>query len=115
MNVPIFAEIDLEPTFLGKLRGAVFKYPQLKMELRLVNGKTRGYRVSANMMQSGFFLSPLVKDTKGFTALMTGNPDYLHQNAVDSIMIMTRHGSGTLWKSTYALKLEAYLGKGTSE
>jgi len=109
MDLPIFAEIDLDPTFLGKLRGVVFKYPRLDMELKLRNGETRSYRVVSNMMRSGFLLSPLVRDTKGFTLLMAGNPDYVRRNAVQSIKIIPRSGNGTLWKSTYTLKLEAYI------
>jgi hypothetical protein len=108
MDVPIFAQIDLDPTFLGKLRGIMFKYPRLEMELTLRDGKTRSYRVVSNMMRSVFLLSPLVRDTEGFASLMAGDPNYLRRNAVQSIVITPRSGNGTLWKNTYTTRIEAY-------
>jgi hypothetical protein len=108
-NAPIFAQLDIEPTLLGKLRGIVYKYPDLAMDVRLRNGKTRSYRVVSGMMQSGFFLSPLVGNTKGFTSFMARDPGYFHRNAVDSIKIIPRSGNGTLWNDAYTLKLETWL------
>jgi hypothetical protein len=109
-NVPVFAEIDLRPTLLGKLVGAAFKYPQLRMTVRLEDGISRNYRVLSNMMQPGFILSPLVENTQDFTLLLTRDGDFFRRNEVRSIMIAPEYGGGTLWEGSYALRLKAYQG-----
>jgi hypothetical protein len=114
MDSPIFAEIDLQPTLAGKLLAVAYRYPRLMISIKLQNGRIAKYRVVANMMRSGFFLSPLVRSTKDFTLLMTGDPVFLRRNAVDSIMISPVSGNGTLWNRTYRLKLEVYQGKGAA-
>lgn len=104
----IFAEIDLRPTLLGRLVGLVYKEPELRMTLSLRNRRSVNYRVVASMMKSGFFLSPLVENTKDFTSFVTGNLYFFRQNAVESITITPVSGGGTLWEPTYTLELKTY-------
>jgi hypothetical protein len=105
---PIFAQLDIEPTFLGTLAGMVFTYPQLTMDVTLDNGKIRSYHVPSNMLRAGFLLTPLITDTNGFNRLMESDATYLRRNTVASIKLIPRSGNGTLWNSTYTLKLEAW-------
>jgi hypothetical protein len=109
-SVPIFAEIDLSPTVAGKFWGTIFKYPELKIIVTLENGASKEYRVVAEMMRSGFFLSPLVESTEDFKTLLTQDPGYLRRNAVQSIVVAPVSGAGTLWQGTYTLRLKAYDG-----
>lgn len=108
-NLPMYAEIDLKPTLLGKISSILFKPPQLKLTLKLKDGTVKDYRVLANMMQSGFFVSPLIKDSKDFVLLATGNQIYLANNIVESITITPEYGGTFFWKETYILKLKSYL------
>lgn len=110
-NAPIYAEIDLNPTLLGKFLGTVFKYPELKLTLKLKDGASKDYRVPSNMMKTGFFLSPLAQNTKDFVLLATGNQRYLKNNMVESIVLTPSYGGSILWRAAYTLKLKAYQGE----
>lgn len=113
-SAPIFAELDLKPTLLGKLLGIVFKPPQLKMTLKLTDGTNKDYRVISGMMQSGFFISPLVESNKDFVFLATGNQHYLKNKIVESILITPSYGGSIFWSSTYTLELKAYRSESVS-
>jgi hypothetical protein len=107
-NDPIFAEVVLEPTILGKLLGVVFKPPELKIKMKLKDGTSKDYRVLSNMMQSSFLISPLVQNTKDFVFLATGNLNYLKGNSVENISITPTYGGSIFWSKTYTLRLKAY-------
>ena len=109
-RIPIFAEIDLKMTLLGKLLSIVFKPSQLNLTLNLKDGKSVNYRVLSNMMQCGFFISPLVQNTKEFVFLATGNQDYLSNSVVESLIIKPTFGSNLIWEKTYSIKLKGYKG-----
>jgi hypothetical protein len=108
---PLFAEVDLKPTLLGKLLIALFKPPQLNIRLNLRNGETRSYRVISNMMATGFVLSPLVSNTKEFEYLAAGNRSFLDERKVDGISIAPSYGGSVLWSDVYTLTLKTYHGQ----
>ncbi len=110
-SAPIYAEIDLAPTLLGKFLGIVFKYPELKITLKFTDGTSKDYRVVSNMMKTGFFISPLAQNTKDFVLLATGNQRYLKTNTVESIVLTPAYGGSILWSATYTLKLKTYQGE----
>jgi hypothetical protein len=107
-NTPVYAEIILKPTVLGKLLGLLFKQPQLAIALKLKNGTSEQYRVIANMMESGFFISPLIKDTKDFLLMGTGNLHYIDGNTVESFTLAPAYGGSLFWSANYQLKLKTY-------
>jgi hypothetical protein len=111
---PIYAEIDLKPTLVGKFLGLVYKPPQLKLTLNLKSGEKKDYRVISKMMQSGFFMSPLIKNTKDFEFLATGNHRYLSNKVVERIAITPAYGGSIFWNDAYTLKLKAYRGEAAS-
>lgn len=104
----VYAEINLKPTLLGKLLGTLYKPPQLAITLKLKNGSSEQYRVVANMMESGFFISPLIKDTKDFAMVASGGTHYLNSNIVESFTLSLAHGGHLFWSASYQLKLKAY-------
>jgi hypothetical protein len=108
---PLYAQVDLRLTWLGKLAATLFKPPQLTLTLKLWNGTSKQYRVISNMMRSGFFISPFVQNTKDFVILATGNQAYLSSSAVESINIAPTFGNALLWRDAYVLKLQVYPGK----
>jgi hypothetical protein len=108
---PLFAEVDLKPTLLGKLLIGLFKPPQLNIRLDLRNGETRSYRVISNMMTTGFILSPLVSDTKEFGYLAVGNRRFLDERKVEGISIAPSYGGSVLWSGVYTLTLKTYHGQ----
>lgn len=105
---PIFADIDLAPTLIGKLLTFAFKPPQLTMRLRLANGDEQRYRVIANMMRSGFFLSPLIARTSDFVLLATGNLAALEPNQVTAMAITPSYGGRPFWADTFKVTLGRY-------
>jgi len=114
-DAPLFAEINIRLNFLGSLLGIVFKPPPLMLNVKIKNGTNSQYRVSSNMMQSGFFLSPMIMNTRDFVFLATGNQHYLHSNEVESIELVVKDKIGSLfWNETYKLRIRTYVGKGTN-
>lgn len=107
---PIYAEIDLKQTVLGKIVSLVFKPPPVKLRLNLKDGTHKDYRVISSMMQTGFFISPLVQSTKDFILLASMNPLNLKTNLVES-MTIAPYENTILWSTTYTLKLSAYKGR----
>ena len=105
---PLYAEIDIKPSFLGRLMGIIYKQPQLKIKLKFANGSQTEYRVIANMMKSGFFLSPLTVSTRDFVYLATGNQYYLNNNRVISFEIVSPYGGALFWKTDYDFKIKEY-------
>lgn len=113
-SAPIVAEIDLKLTLLGKFLEFIFKPPRLKITLKLKNGTIKDYRVISKMMQSGFFISPLVWNTSDFLLLATGNHHYLKNLMIESFVIAPSFGGSIFWSNTYKLRLKAYQRDGVT-
>ncbi|MFA6036677.1 MAG: hypothetical protein WC748_00990 [Legionellales bacterium] len=100
----LFAEIDIKPTFIGRLMSILYKPSQLEITLILNNGESRNYRIISSMAKSGFLISPLVSNSKEFSLLFTNT---LVDNDVKSISILST-GSSIYWRSKYQLKLSTF-------
>ncbi|MBB5345779.1 hypothetical protein [Tunturibacter empetritectus] len=107
---PIFAEIDLEPTPFGRLIGIVFKPTQVRILLKLSDGTRRDYRVLPTMMRTGFCVSPLVEDTRGFAQFVDGDEHSLNGAVVKEMTIVPYHPGWMVWKDHYKLTLKEYHG-----
>lgn len=108
---PLYAEIDLKPTLMGRLLITLFKPPQVNIVLNLKTGGTFSYRAVPEIMTTGFILSPLVRNTEQFAALAAGNRRFLDESRVDSISIAPSYGGPFLWSDTYTLTLKTYHGQ----
>ncbi|HMH14576.1 MAG TPA: hypothetical protein VK578_15875 [Edaphobacter sp.] len=115
LKQPIFAEIDLEPTLLGKLVGIIFKPTQVRIFLKLSDGTVRDYRVLPNMMKTGFFVSPLVEDAQDFGQFMRGDSLSLSHAVVKEMVITPNHPGWMIWKDHYTLRLAEYRGGAWSQ
>jgi hypothetical protein len=107
----LFAEVELKPTLLGQLLTALFNPPQLHIVLGLGNGQTLRYRTVANMMTTGFLVSPLVSNTSDFASLANGKDNAQKLERVESISIEPAYGGSLFWSSTYALTLKRYVSE----
>jgi hypothetical protein len=96
---PVFAEIAVKPTLLGRLVSIFFKPPQLAIELNFADGLNHRYRFVAGMGRSGFVISPLVQSTLDF-ALLYANPS-LAKKRVASFTITLPNGGGWMWKERF--------------
>lgn len=95
---PIFARVDMKPTWLGRMASLAFKPPMLWIETRQANGKLRVFRFVPGIGQAGFLVSPLVTDIAQFSRLQSGDP--LRDREVVSFRIIAGTGGRWLWDPT---------------
>jgi hypothetical protein len=99
---PLFAEINIEPTWLGRFANTVFKPSQLQATFKLKNGDSKQYRLIAGMAKSGFVISPLIENTTEFGWLY-GTLAELEGKVVRSLSIAPLGGKNRCWKDEYTI------------
>jgi hypothetical protein len=104
-NDPLFANIDIQPTLLGRVLSVLYKLPELHMTMRLRDGRIKNYRVISNMMKTDFLITPLVKNTEEFLLLAAGGNKYLTGNEVKNITMSSGDHAGLFWNKTYSLSV----------
>ncbi len=65
----LWAEIDVQPTLIGRLRSFLFKPPLLMLTVTTDAGNIQSFRIVPGMTQSGLLLSPLIETTDQFAQL----------------------------------------------
>lgn len=100
-QAPIYIELEITPTLLGRIATLFFKPSQLYMTFTLKNGIKRQYRIVANMAKAGFLLSPLIENTTEFTLLYVKN-SYLNEKNVVSFALSTEEHSWQ-WRRDYVI------------
>ena len=102
---PIYVKVNLNPSFLGRLVGVVFKTSPLQMNINLENGQTRKYRVVSGMLKTGLILSPLVENINEFL-LVYDNSDFNDGKKVTSFSIAPQEESW-LWDKEYEVEFSS--------
>jgi hypothetical protein len=115
-KVPLFAEIDIRPTLLGRTLSLMYKLLPLTMTLTLADGSKRSYRIVSGMVKIRFLISPHIENTRDFL-ILTGHGNapkaYLAIRAVKSINIypsdwlFEKSWSSWIWETSYTMKLTA--------
>ncbi|SFS07851.1 hypothetical protein SAMN05216570_2322 [Dyella sp. OK004] len=100
---PIFAQIHMKRTFLGRMESILFKPAPLRITVNLLDGSSHDYRFIPGMGEAGFLLSPLVENTSDFL-LSYGSWQYLDNKRVTSIKIWAQSKQLSSW-SGYQLTL----------
>ena len=85
-STPVFLELSIKPSLLGRLSNTFFKPSQLQINLELKNGRKVSYRLVSGMASSGFVISPLVETTDEFS-LLYGGLGYLDGKLVKSFSV----------------------------
>ena len=98
-SAPIFAEISIKQSPIGKLANIFYKPSQLQISLTLENGTTKTYRIISGMAKSGFLISPLVENTTEFNLLYSGM-EFLLDKKVKSFFVAPVGGKRQ-WNNTY--------------
>lgn len=80
------ASIDIEPSFIGRILGVLFKMPQVSIELTLSDGRVIDHRLIPSMAHN-FMLSPYINGTESWELTMLG----LNAERVREIRIITAH------------------------
>jgi len=81
---PLWVQIDLPPSLLGRLRTFFYKPPILMFAIRDSAGQSTTYRLPAPIGRAGFIINPVVDDLMAFTRFAASKPERL----ADEIMIM---------------------------
>jgi hypothetical protein len=98
---PIWAQIEMSPTFLGRVCLFLWKIPPVEVRLTLEDGRVIHRRYIPPMGYRGFLLSPYVQTTNDFANLAVG----IHQgNAVRSIEFDTPDTG--LWRRQFNIRLQ---------
>jgi hypothetical protein len=101
----LFAHIDVQPTFLGKLANFVLKSAILFIEVQYVDGTEVRYRFIPAIAREGFFLSPLIASAESYISLATGKAGSSPQK-VKSIVIRGGILANWLWSQSLAVRLD---------
>jgi len=109
---PLFAQIEINPTFLGKFFSLMLKNSEIRISLVLENGDEKDYRLIPSMIKTPFIISPVIESTDDFLKLSTNEIDD-ELPFVKSINIYTPevfYGFSAdwfkhLWETTYKIKL----------
>ncbi|HEY1231359.1 MAG TPA: hypothetical protein VGF26_28995, partial [Ramlibacter sp.] len=105
---PLWAEIDVRPTVLGRLAGLVFKVPPLTLVMRYADGSRKTYRFVPGLARSGFLLSPTVSGPRELVALQSTQARTLSAAAVPvSFSLRGTGGTRLLWNQSFDVRLNA--------
>lgn len=97
----VFVKLDIKPTVLGRLANFIFKSAPLEIEVNLINGEKKAYRLISGMAKAGFILSPLIEDTSDFIKLY-GDKTLLLNKTVKSFSVTTNNRN--LWQEEYVVQ-----------
>jgi hypothetical protein len=104
---PIWAKIDIQPTWLGRIASLVYKLPLLTLNTRYEDGSSRLYRLIPGIASEGFLLSPTIADSTAFVALHSREQQsLLAGNYVVRMEVLGDAGTRWLWSAEYKLTLQ---------
>jgi hypothetical protein len=101
----VWAQIDIEPTMLGKLASLVFKRPALAIEVRYASGRTRTYRFIPALGKRGFLLTPTVSASRDFVALQSAQADVLLSGKRPISFRLLDASSKHFWEQSFNVRL----------
>lgn len=74
-HTPLWIEIDLPRTLLGRIRDFFYKPPVVRLSLRDTDGNTTTYRLPLPLARAGFIVNPMIEDVVGFMQFAGGKPE----------------------------------------
>lgn len=104
-NRPMYAELRLKPTLVGRVLSLLWKPPHLKLTVTLRGGKQKDYRIVSGMTETGFVLSPLIESTRDFVLFMTTGTHYLTDKLITGLTVTSSSKRPIFWQMTYSLRL----------
>ena len=111
---PLFANFDLQPTLLGRLRAVLFKPVPLHLTVMLHDGTKQTYKLVSGMAKAGFLLTPLVRNSTDF-AYLYGNHERLRDQDVVSFVVAPDDGGAYAWNVHYGMSLSAVASAASPE
>jgi hypothetical protein len=71
---PLWVQIDLQSSLLGRVRSFLYKPPIVHLHISDTEGKDTVYRLPLPAARAGFALNPLVTDRESYVESQGGNP-----------------------------------------
>jgi len=71
---PLWARIELELSWLGKIRNLLYKPPQVMLNIADTGGSNRDYLMPLPQGRNGFILTPIIGDTVDYMRYASGKP-----------------------------------------
>ena len=102
---PVFVQIEIHPSLYGQLLALLYKLPPLELTLTCGNDRRVTYRVIRGMMETGFFVSPLITDNDGFARLFNPSEPWREDERVRSIRL---DSAASGWSSAYKIAFNKY-------
>ena len=103
LDQPIWAAVDIQQSWIGKIKNLLFKSSPLVISVRLEDGSVKQFRFVAGNFKSPVLLSPLIENTQEFN-LLYGDMKSLNDKRIKAISIWA-DGSHRDWLKTYELTL----------
>jgi len=97
---PIFVQMEIEPTVIGRLASIFYKSSHLAITLVNNNGMKSKNRIISGMAKSGFLISPHIENVTEFS-LLYGKIGLLNDKKVKSMEVTSSDGTNWLWKDEY--------------
>lgn len=101
---PMTLSVDVHRNLLGRLLHTFFKARSLALEVELVSGETRRWRVVSGMLVEPVMLSPLVENTDEF-AMLYGDPTLLSDKQVRAVRLVETDRGPSHWGRDHELTI----------
>lgn len=102
---PLFAEISLEKSFLGKLLSIFYKTPPVSITVKTRGGQQITRRFIAPMAENGFLLSPFINSTESFSYLFDDRIP-LQDSKIEWLKLDIDYP--ILWKDSMSIRLTSF-------
>ncbi|WP_160169010.1 exosortase/archaeosortase family protein [Bradyrhizobium sp. Ai1a-2] len=96
-EIRTWARIDVHRTLLGALVGAIYKAPQVLVNIVCEDGLTATYQIVPALGRAGFLLTPSINSSAEFAALSG--------RRVKTIRLSVENGNHWFYKSVFGLEL----------
>lgn len=99
-----YIRIFFKPTLLGRLKNVLFKSNLVFINLEMVDGRKKQFRLVPGMTENGILISPLIENTNDFYRLYSAGST-LDKSRVKSFSITERPSLSSDWESEYIVQL----------
>jgi len=82
---PLWAEIEVRPSLLGRLRGFFYKLPIVNLRIENTRNVVTEYRMPLPMGRTGFIINPVVEDLISYMQFAGVKPDRFLRNLTVSV------------------------------
>lgn len=102
-NKPLWLEVDLHRSLLGRARDFLYKPPFVRLSLVDTKGNTTTYRMPVPLGRAGFLVNPMVEEIVGLMNFAGGTPERYVARAT----VMVEDEDRRFFAPTVTLKLSA--------